>query len=368
MTQALALKRILEDAGHEVVAAFMGENPQRPIPDFFRERLAAPLHTYLSPAFVLDRKRKGVKPWASFFQSLRRLPRYWTHASALHRDLTAYRPDLLVNFYELLGGVYTTLYRPGIPVVAVGHQFLFFHPELPVPEGARFQVAMARHFTRMNAPGATLRLALSFTPLPDLPQERVRVVPPLLREEVLTRTPGRGRHILAYVLNPGYGEELDRWQSAHPEVDLHCFWDKAGAPPTYSPRPGITYHRLDDRTFLELLTTCRGFTSTAGFESVCEAAYMGKPVMVVPTANHVEQRSNAMDAQRAGVAVWRDDFDLTAFVSALDRWNPDATESFRSWVRSAPETFIRLLEGVHRGEDPFRIPPGPREATMRERP
>ncbi len=356
MTQALALKRILEGAGHEVVAAFMGENPERPIPGFFRARLNTPLHTYLSPAFVLDRSRKGVRPWASFFQSLRRIPRYRSHASVLHRDLMGYRPHLLVNFYEPLGGVYTSLYRPDIPVVAVGHQFLFFHPQLPLPDGSAFEVAMARTFTRLTAPSAALNLALSFTPLPDIPDRRIRVVPPLLREEVLCREPTTGSHILAYVLNPGYGGELDRWQEAHSAVELHCFWDKRDAPPIFSPRPGMTYHRLDDRAFLDLLATCKGFTSTAGFESVCEAAFLGKPVMVVPTANHVEQHANALDARRAGVAVWRNDFDLTDFIPALGSWDPRPGESFRKWVRIAPEVFVRLLEGVVRREDPMRTP------------
>lgn len=36
---------------------------------------------------------------------------------------------------------------------------------------------------------------------------------------------------------------------------------------------------------------CSGYVTTAGFESVCEAMYLGKPVMMIPT--HVEQEINA---------------------------------------------------------------------------
>jgi uncharacterized protein (TIGR00661 family) len=356
MTQALALQRILESAGHELAAVFMGENPERPIPDFFKRRLRAPLHTYPSPAFVLDRDRKGVRRGATFAHSVFNLPRYLAHASTLHGDLVPYRPELLVNFYEVLGGVYTALYRPRAPLVAIGHQFLFFHPALPVPRNRGPELATVRLFTRLTAPFSALRLALSFTPLRDLPERRIRVVPPLLREAVLDAHPTRGQHLLAYVLYPGYAEELSRWQEAHPEVDLHCFWARSDTPAAFSPRPGLTYHRLDDRTFLELLATCRGFTSTAGFESVCEAAFLGKPVLVVPTAHHLEQLTNALDARRAGVAVWRHDFDLTEFVGGLDQWDSAPLSRFREWVRSAPETFLRLLEGVASGRDPLRIP------------
>ncbi len=96
MTQALALKRVLEDAGHEVVAAFMGENPERPIPQFFIDRFRGPIHTYLSPVFTMDPSQKGVRLGATLLNSLRQTPSYWSQGSTIHRKLSAYAPDLLV--------------------------------------------------------------------------------------------------------------------------------------------------------------------------------------------------------------------------------------------------------------------------------
>ena len=366
MTQALALKRILEDAGHEVVAAFMGENPEKPIPKFFVDRFAGPIHAFLSPVFVTDPGQKGVRLGPTFLNSLGESPKYWSQGSDVHRQLSAYSPDLLVNFYELLGGIYHAVFRPSVPMVAVGHQFLFFHPELPTPSGQQLQVGMVRLHARLTSLSANLRLGLSFTPLPSLPESRVRIVPPLLRKAVLEEKPTRGEHVLAYVLNPGYGEELERWHADHPEVFLHCFWDKQDVPPVYSPRENLTFHQLDDRKFLGFLSTCRGFTSTAGFESVCEAAFLGKPIMVVPTGNHLEQRCNALDAQRAGLAIWRDDFQLTDFLKSLDDRTPSAHGAFRRWVQSAPESFVCLLEGLCEGRNPMAIPlksdPAPSQA------
>ena len=198
-------------------------------------------------------------------------------------------------------------------------------------------------------------MALSFSRLHDLPQRRIRVVPPLLRRSVLNAEPTRGRHILAYVLLPGYSEEIMAWHKRQSDVELHCFWDRRDVPPSFSPWEGLTFHRLDDKAFLELLVSCRGFTSTAGFESVSEAAFLGKPISLVPTGKHTEQLCNALDAERAGVATWRNDFDLSAFLSRLDSWEDTGREEFRAWVRSAPGTFLRLLEGAARGEDATRI-------------
>jgi uncharacterized protein (TIGR00661 family) len=355
MTQAIALKRLLEEAGHQVVAGFMGENPDRLIPEFFRSAFDAPIHTYLAPVFVVDTLGKGVRPWDSLFQALRRFPRYWSQGPALNRDFLSYKPDLVVNFYDLIGGLYFAVFRPRVPVVAVGHQFLFHHPSFKTPRERAFQVNMIRFNNLLTSLDAKVRLALSFSPLSSVPNRRVRVVPPLLRQEVLQAKATRGNHLLAYVLNPGYSRELVDWHKTQSDMALHCFWDKKDAPVEYSPREGLTFHRLDATTFLNLLSSCRGYTSTAGFESVCEAAFLGKPISLVPTGKHVEQLCNAIDADRAGVAVWRQDFDLTEFLKRVETWDYSPLEEYRDWVLRAPEIFIRLLEGVAGGEDPLRV-------------
>ncbi len=346
MTQALSLQRILEEAGHSVAAVFISENPERPVPDFFRRGVHAPLHTYRSPAFVLDPKQKGVRPYRTVLQSLRSLPAYLRHARHLYRLLEEYRPDVLVNFYDVVGGLYAALHGARVPVVAVGHQFLFFHPKLPLPPDRRLEIQAARLFTRLVGYRARLFLGLSFTPLPPSPDPRLRVVPPLLRQAVLEAVPRRGRHLLTYVLYPGYAEEVERWHTDHPHVELHCFWARTDVPPEVSPRPGLTFHRLDDRKFIELLASCRGFASTAGFESVCEAAYLGKPVLVVPTANHVEQLINALDAERAGIALRRSSFDLSPLLERAEGDSFPQHEDFRRWVQGGPARFVEILEGL----------------------
>lgn len=53
---------------------------------------------------------------------------------------------------------------------------------------------------------------------------------------------------------------------------------------------------------------CKAYASTAGFESICEAMYLGKPVLMVPA--HIEQDCNAYDAMKAGAGIISDSFDL----------------------------------------------------------
>lgn len=46
---------------------------------------------------------------------------------------------------------------------------------------------------------------------------------------------------------------------------------------------------------------CKAYASTAGFESVCEAMYLGKPILMVPA--HIEQDCNAYDAEKSGAGI-----------------------------------------------------------------
>ena len=53
--------------------------------------------------------------------------------------------------------------------------------------------------------------------------------------------------------------------------------------------------------FLNQMAACKAYASTAGFESICEAMYLGKPILRVPA--HIEQDCNAFDAVNSGAGI-----------------------------------------------------------------
>ena len=92
----------------------------------------------------------------------------------------------------------------------------------------------------MVAWGAAKVLALSFRPMRDDPKRKIKVVPPLLRPEVLSlrRADGTddpavrdGGYIHGYMLNAGFSQDVLEWHSAHPDVPLRFFWDRADEAP-----------------------------------------------------------------------------------------------------------------------------------------
>lgn len=99
----------------------------------------------------------------------------------------------------------------------------------------------------------------------------------------------------------------------------------------------LTFHALDGRKFLDFLAACSGVCCTAGFETVAEALWLEKPVLLVPVEGHIEQRCNASQANRLGIATWSEYMDPGKLKNLSDQ--PKADHAFRNWVLSAEKRF-----------------------------
>lgn len=349
LTQAMALRRLLADAGHRVEGVLVGRSECRAVPAFFPAAFEGPVTFVESPSFVPDRNDRSVRPWATLLHGLRRTPTFWRGLDAVDAALKRHDPDVVVNFFEPLMGLHALCRPASVPVVAVAHQYMFLHPAYQFPPGRRVRRWAARSFARLTAWGAERRLALSLYPTPDRPRENLFVLPPLLRAELFhqPRKPSGQRKpfLLAYLLNSGYADEIVRWHEQHPDVRLHCFWDRPDAAPVEPYDQTLTFHQLDDQKFLGFMARCRGFVSTAGFESVAEAMYLGTPVQVVPVDGHFEQLCNAFDAVRAGAGIRSGRFDIDRLLEVLPRYAENATR-FRRWVHRSRRRFVREIEAA----------------------
>jgi uncharacterized protein (TIGR00661 family) len=144
------------------------------------------------------------------------------------------------------------------------------------------------------------------------------------------------------MVNPGYAEEVMNFAKNNPHVSIKAFWDKKGAAVLEQPLPNLSFHLVDDQAFLNAMAACKGLLCTAGFESVCEAMYLGKPVVMVPTAGQYEQACNALDGEQSGAGKKADffDFDLLITVPTPDK---DQTAAYQAWAESWPSVFRKLV-------------------------
>ena len=368
MTQALALAAFLREAGHDVHRVLVGRSPWRSVPEYFTSGIGAPVEAFDAPTQVPDSSREGVSALGTGLDLVRRGGRFVRSVRQIGRALND--ADVVVNFLDLLGGVALGMSARRVPALAVAHNHLFLHPDLAGAPGPTAVRRLVLGYAQATATGTVRKLALSFGPMSGPAPSGLSVTPPLLRPGLADLKACDDGFLLAYALNAGYGRQLAAWQRRNPNVTVHCFVDggpgalgmpdagpkpqaDAGPKPQADVGPGaladggpgaFQAHDLDDRSFLDHLARCRAFVGSAGFESICEAHYLGKPTLAVPTRGQFEQVLNAWDAERCGAARSGTYADLDPFWRATTPPAADVVQAFRAWVGRGPEIFVDAVE------------------------
>ncbi len=338
LSQALAAREMCEELGYEIAGTLVSMHRSRALPDYFRAAFPE-IRPFPGPDLVYKADR-DIDWFATVARGVRRFPLFVAGAAVIDEAIRECKPDVVVSFFVHNIILLQAFFPKRAPILAVSHQNMLRHPVYPRPRGRRFSSAPLKLLT-WTASNRCHKLALSYYPARDIPRRRIIVSPPLLRRLVRSLQPTPGDYLLVYLLNHGYRRDIERWHRARPEVPVHCFYDRPGAPETEAAGPNLWFHRLHGRRFLEMMAGCRAVVCTGGFQVVSEAAYLGKPVLMIPTDNSPEQHLNALDAMSHGLGKYRLDYKLDRALAAeplppyVRRWFDRATERFAFGVETA---------------------------------
>ncbi len=339
LTQALSLKQLLESNGHEVVAVMAGSSKKRVIPAFFKDKIGVEIVNFQSPNFMPA--PKGKKPFllASIIYNLFLLPVYIESLFTIRNTIKGKQPDIVINFYELMCGLTYGIFKPTAPMINIAHQYYFMTSNFKYSGIRKVQYGLLNYFSYLTTLNATKVLALSFRNEETEQHEDITIVPPLIRKEILSKKPQVGDYIHGYLLNDGFVDDLKTWSENNTQEKLHFFWDKKGANFITCLNENLTMHSLNDKLFIKYMSGAKAYATTGGFESVCEAMYLQKPVLMVPT--HIEQECNVIDAMISNAGVGSKDFDLGKLVDIVPFYIPNV--EFRYWANAADSVFLTEL-------------------------
>ncbi|MFA6923439.1 MAG: glycosyltransferase family protein [Bacteroidales bacterium] len=345
MTQALSLKTIIEKRGHTLEKVFVGISSSRKIPDYFVNKIEAEIIQIKSPNFISDKKRKSIKIFPSIIFNLFKMPDFIGSMNLINKEIKKIKPDVIINFYEPLFGLCNWFYGNKIPVVCIAHQYIYHHKDFVFPERFETEKKMLKVFASLTALRAKKKLALSFYPLKNK-NDKLIVIPPFLREEVLNLKISKEDFLLVYLLNEGYVEDIIKWHDKNKNIKLHCFSDwKEIKNDEFVYDETLCFHKLNDVKLLDLLSRCKGLVTTAGFDIICETMYLGKPAFMVPVENQFEQFCNSIDAHRANAGICDNKFDISKFIKFINSYKNNNSE-YRQWVEGSIDIVMREIESV----------------------
>jgi hypothetical protein len=322
-SQALTSCNILENRGVQVKRIYLGRSLFKPLPAYFEASLPAPVRTFLSPNFIRTPDRKGIRILFSLFLNLLAAPLYLFEACRIGILMRRDRSNSVINFYDPVGALAVRWWKRGAERIVLSHHFYLSHPDFIHPHGLESAYFWLQLMNRIMMRSAHRVIALSFRKGKDA--GKIAVVPPLIDERVRQGEYVAGERDLCYFLNPGFVEEMISYYKNHPELQADIFTDE---PPSAGIPENVRVHAPSREAFLEAMMRCRRIISTAGFDTVAEAFYLGIPVFLIPTENHYEQYCNALDAARMGMA-----FQLEE-LSDLDEveFAPVGNRKFREWA------------------------------------
>lgn len=346
MTQAITMYDMLIEQGHTVCAVLIGASGRREVPEFFLHKINAPVIRVQSPNFISDKKNKSINIPRTLLHNFKNVKTFRQSLKQIDVLMKEHQPDVVINFFDLLMGLYYKFYKPSAKMICIAHQYIYFHSDFEFPEGHWLDKNLIKFYTRLTAARSSKNLALSFYNM-HTTEDDVVIVPPLLRKEVFDLQPKHENFYLVYLVNNGYFEEVLEWHKNNSDTELHCFTDQADkliADYTFD-KNKIFVHAINDTLFLEMMSKAKGLASSAGFESVCEAMYLGKPVLMVPIAGHYEQFCNSRDAYKAGAGVYADSFDLSKLATFAST-HKNGNETFKNWVANAKHRIYNEIISV----------------------
>jgi uncharacterized protein (TIGR00661 family) len=218
-----------------------------------------------------------------------------SHSRALTRrvvDLMArFQPDVTMSDYEYF--VPRAARLTGLPCLSVDHQHVITCCAHDLPWGqypsyltTKFSVATL--FSR-----ASDFLVISFFRPDPRPGARAKILPPLLRDSVLARSPRDGAHVVAYQGYTTFARFFPFLQAIPSPVKVYGFNQERV-------EGNLQFRKHSEDDFLDDLSSCRYVVCGGSHTLISEALYYGKPVISFPIKSAFEQFLNALYLERLG--------------------------------------------------------------------
>lgn len=340
MTQAIVLSRMLRKNGHEVAGILVGKNKNAGVPEYFIKKAGAPVEVFDSPNLLPVEKGHKVSLLKTVIANFRKSPSFLESFKYLEKKIEAIQPDVVVNFYELIISLLFEIKRPKVQFICIAHQYFYLHPHFRFPSPRKPELAAFLYYTKLTCRKADKILALSLGTQPRYSSRKITIVPPLMREELFELKSTPGDYILGYMVDSSFEDQVLHWHNKNPEQQLHFFGDRKQEETTIAYDKTLQLSKINDSLFLDRLSKCSAYATTAGFESICEALYLGKPVMMVPA--HIEQYCNMIDAERAGAGIGSVFFDFNQLIEFSKHYQPN--HNFRHWVATSERKMMEQME------------------------
>lgn len=215
------------------------------------------------------------------------------------RIMDEFQPDVCMTDLEYF--VPRAAERAGLPCLTLDHQHIITCCRHDLPPDMWWDTFLQGLTPRYLFRPTAENLIISFYAPPALPQYKVRIAPPILRDGVLALRPRDDGHVLVYQSNSTHRRLVD---FLHAATDRPCYVFGYGR--TEGREGNVIFQPRSEEGFLRLLEGCAYVIQGGGHTLMGEALHLGKPILTLPLRAMVEQRFNALYIERLGYGMQAD--------------------------------------------------------------
>jgi uncharacterized protein (TIGR00661 family) len=273
----------LQELGHEVRvyasnAAFAALGPKLPTVTEI-------------PGLVLEYQDNRVKVGRSFRVNRRIWRDRQPVIRRLESELCAYRPHLVITDFEPF--LPAAARESGFEFISVDHQHVIPGLRLnpPLKHWPHYLATLAVVYWTHR--GESANLVTSFFHPKKPAQSNYHYFAPILRKEIVSAQPERGRYVLVYQTSSSFSRLPELLQQVPIDFRVYAF-------PREGQAGNCTFKPRNHSDFLADLTNCGWVLTNGGYTLMSEALALGKPVLSVPVEGQFEQWINSFHLQKLG--------------------------------------------------------------------
>jgi uncharacterized protein (TIGR00661 family) len=356
ITQAFSLQELLHQQNIGVSAIIIRNTTSKQTLLLLKKRFYCPFIFIESYEFFKSKKGKSVNLFHTGIDAFFKFPKILISSFKLKKELKKIHYDIAFNFYEPACFYHNLLSGDRHKTISIAHQNIYLHDAFHFPKKNYFNAKFLKLYTYLVAASSKYKIALSFYPLSNVTSKNLVVTGPLLRNRIKVLEPENENFILVYLAYSSLLEDIIHWHNKNQNTIIHCFTDKQGINGVEKLNDHFYLHSIDEDSFIDHLSKCKGVVTTAGFESVCEAMYLGKPVMMVPIANHFEQYCNAIDAQKAEAGIAATSYNIQILLDYIETNNDKVkNRNFRNFTNQSEHIIINLIRLIVNKQNKFNV-------------
>jgi uncharacterized protein (TIGR00661 family) len=241
------------------------------------------------------------------------------NAASYIDDVRHFKPKFVFSDFDSYAFFFARRFK--LPIVSIDNQQIIHKCKhsSDITKGVAADYRATRAFVKAKLPGCDHYLITSFFTPPIRPkfEDRVTLVPPILRREILEAEPTRGGHVLVYQTSTSDKALL---------AELNRLRDRSFV--VYGLRRdavqgNCVLRNFSEQAFVKDLASARAVVTNGGLSLIHESIYLKKPILSVPVRHQFEQEMNAryLEQYDYGLAAPRTDADvLDAFLRQEHRY------------------------------------------------